>query len=230
VRDECFDLPPCTYSTREVEMTAEQAKHYKEIAKELYTEIRGGKITAANEGVKMGKLLQIACGVVLDKEGKERMVDSAPRTAAVKEIIEQAGQKVIVFVPYTAPLKHLYEELSKTMKCAMVYGGVSKNQRSTIFTEFQKRDDLRVLVADAGCMAHGLTLTEANTVIWYGPEHSNDIYTQANGRITRPGQKHNQFIIHIEGSELERRIYKRLETRGSTQGLLLQMAAEGMLA
>jgi SNF2 family DNA or RNA helicase len=116
------------------------------------------------------------------------------------------------------------------MKCAMVYGGVSKNQRSTIFTEFQKRDDLRVLVADAGCMAHGLTLTEANTVIWYGPEHSNDIYTQANGRITRPGQKHNQFIIHIEGSELERRIYKRLETRGSTQGLLLQMAAEGMLA
>lgn len=229
VRDECFDLPPCTYSTREVEMSTEQAKHYKEIAKELYTEIQGGKITAANEGVKMGKLLQIACGVVLDKEGKERMVDASPRIKVVKEVIEEAGQKVIIFVPYTAPLKHLYEELSKTYKCAVVYGGVSKKQRGDIFTAFQKRADLQVLIADAGCMAHGLTLTEANTILWYGPEHSNDIYTQANGRITRPGQKHNQFIIHIESSELERRIYKRLKDRDSTQGLLLQMAAEGML-
>lgn len=229
VRDECFDLPPCTYSTREVELSVEQAKHYKEIAKELYTEIQGGKVTAVNEGVKMGKLLQIACGVVYDKEGKERAVDASPRVAEVKRIVEEAGHKVIVFVPYTAPLKMLYAELSKTYKCAMIHGGVSKGQRSTIFTEFQKHPDLRVLVADAGCMAHGLTLTEANTVVWYAPEYSNDIYEQANGRITRPGQKNNQFIIHIEGSELERRIYKRLEQRGSAQGLLLQMAKEGAL-
>lgn len=234
-RDACIDLPPCTYSTREVALSADQAKHYKELVRELYTEINGGKITAANEGVKMGKLLQIACGVVYDKEGKEQLVDATPRINEVKRVIEEAGHKVIVFVPYTAPLELLHEELSKWLKpsglrCELVHGGVSKSQRSTIFTEFQKRADLRVLVADAGCMAHGLTLTEANTVVWYAPEFSNDIYQQANGRITRPGQKNTQFIIHIEGTELERRLYKRLEQRGSTQGLLLKLAAENKLS
>ena len=228
VRDECFDLPPCAYSTREVEMSAEQAKHYKEVAKELYTEIQGGKVTAANEGVKMGKLLQIACGAVLDKEGKERMVDAKGRVNECRDIIDEAGHKVIIFVPYTAPLKMLFEELSKDYECALIHGGVSKGQRGTIFTEFQKKPSLRVLVADAGCMSHGLTLTEANTVVWYAPEMSNDVYTQANGRITRPGQKNNQFIIHLEGSELERRLYKRLEQRGTAQGILLALAAEGM--
>ncbi|MHB1097958.1 MAG: SNF2-related protein [Burkholderiales bacterium] len=235
VRDECMDLPPCTYSTREVDLSPDQAKHYKELVKELYTEINGGKITAANEGVKMGKLLQIACGVVYDKEGKEQVVDAVPRINEVKRIIEEAGHKVIVFVPYTAPLEALHEELTKWLepaglRCAMIHGGVSRSNRGTIFTEFQKRPDLRVLVADAGCMSHGLTLTEANTIVWYAPEFSNDVYQQANGRITRPGQKNAQFIIHIEGTELERRLYKRLEQRGSTQGLLLKLAAENKLS
>lgn len=229
-RDQCFDLPPCTYSTRECDLTAEQKKHYKEISKELFTEIKGGKVSAVNEGVKAGKLLQIACGVVYDRDGKEREVDAKPRVELLREIIEQATNKVIVFVPFRAPLEMLYREIGKTVKCAMVHGGVSKSQRSTIFLEFQKDPSLRVLLADAGTMSHGLTLTEANTIVWYGPEWSNDIYEQANGRITRSGQKNHQYIIHIAGTEIERRIYARLRERGRTQGVLLQMVKEGVLA
>ena len=234
VRDECFDLPPCMYSERHVELSAEQKKHYKEIKEEAFTVIKGGKISAANEGVLIGKLLQIACGVVYDKEGIERAVDASPRVSEILDIIDEAGQKVIIFVPYTAPLLALAKYVEKHLaprnqRCAVVYGGVSKSQRGTIFTEFQKRPDLRVLLADAGCMSHGLTLTEANTIVWFAPEHSNDTYTQGNGRITRPGQKNNQFIIHVEGSEIERRIYKRLKERGHSQGLLLQLIKEGAL-
>jgi SNF2 family DNA or RNA helicase len=227
--EDVLDLYENTFKPEAIKLAADQEKHYKELVKELYTEINGGKITAANEGVKMGKLLQIACGMVYDKAGISQKVDASPRIAEVKRVVEEAGHKVIVFVPYTAPLQALYDELSKDFECRMVHGGVSKSQRSTIFTEFQKDARLRVLIADAGCMAHGLTLTEANTIVWYAPEFSNDIYQQANGRITRPGQKNNQFIIHLEGTELERRLYKRLEQRGSTQGILLKLAAEGAL-
>lgn len=169
------------------------------------------------------------CGVVYDKEGHERAVDASPRVQLLREIIEQATNKVIVFVPFRAPLEMLYRELGKDFKCAMVHGGVSKSQRATIFLEFQKNPELRVLLADAGTMSHGLTLTEANTIVWYGPEWSNDIYEQANGRITRSGQKNNQYIIHIAGTEIERRIYARLRERGRTQGVLLAMAKEGTL-
>lgn len=228
-RDECFDLPPCTYSTRTIELTAEQKKHYKEMAQQLYTEIAGGSITAVNEGVKMGKLIQLVCGVVYDNEGKPREINVKPRIEEVSDIIEQSEHKVIVFVPYTAPLLMLYRELSKKFKCAMVYGGVSKSKRDTIFADFQTLPEPRVLIADAGTMSHGLTLTEAATIVWYGPEVSNDVYTQANGRITRPGQKNNQHIIHLAGTEVERRLYGRIRERGRVQGLLLELAEKGAL-
>lgn len=227
-RDECFDLPPCTYSTRQVDLSAEQMKHYKELASQLTTEINGGQITAVNEGVKQAKLVQIACGVVYDKNGVERAIDAAPRVAEVKSIIEEAGHKVIVFVPFTASLKMLFNELSKSFKCAMVCGEVSKSKRDTIFSDFQNHPHLRVLVADAGCMSHGLTLTEANTIVWYGAEVSNDTYVQANGRITRPGQVNSQHVIHIVSTEVEKKINSRTERRGKTQNVLLEMVKKGV--
>jgi SNF2 family DNA or RNA helicase len=74
-------------------------------------------------------------------------------------------------------------------------------------------------------MSHGLTLTEANTIVWYAPEWSNDTYNQANARISRPGQKNSQHIIHISGSEIERKIYARLRDRSKMQGVLLDAVA-----
>jgi len=227
-RDECFDLPPCTYTTLQAPLTTEQQRHYKEIANDLYTEVQGGKITAINEGVKISKLLQAACGVVYDTDGIAREIGAKPRIDLVKEIIDAAGHKVIIFVPFTAPLLMLQRELEKDYSVAVVHGGISKSKRDTIFAEFQNFKNPRVLLADAGCMSHGLTLTEANVIVWYAPEASNDIYEQANGRITRPGQENKQYIIHIAATETERRMYNRLKERGRIQGLLLEMVTQGV--
>ena len=72
-------------------------------------------------------------------------------------------------------------------------------------------------------MSHGLTLTAASTVIWFAPVTSNEVYQQANARITRPGQKHNQLIVNIEGSLVERKVYTRLKAKQSMQGALLDI-------
>tara|TARA_Y100000816_G_C25724283_1_gene381743 strand:- start:322 stop:582 length:261 start_codon:yes stop_codon:yes gene_type:complete len=72
-------------------------------------------------------------------------------------------------------------------------------------------------------MAHGLTLTSASTVIWYGPVTSNEQYIQANGRVERIGKKHVSNIIHIEATELEYRMYERLKSKQKLQGLLLDL-------
>ncbi len=227
-RDECLDLPPCTYSNRAVEMSAEQKKHYREVMKELSTEIDGGRIKAVNEGVKASKLLQIACGMVYDTAGVARAVDAEARVSVVKEIIDQCAHKVIVFVPYTAPLKMLAERLEQEYpgEVAVINGDVSQSARNRIFAEFQRLHNPRVLVADAGTMSHGLTLTEASTIVWYAPEWSNDTYNQANARITRPGQKNHQHVIHIAGSEIERKMYSRLRDRSKMQGTLLEAVAQ----
>lgn len=226
-RKDCMDLPPCTYSTREVALSDEQTRHYKELLKDSYTEIAGGKISAANQGVMLSKLLQVACGAAYDKEGKTRAVDMAPRITEVKNIVEQAAGKVLIFVPFRAALEAIHAELSKSFECAVIHGGVSRAQRSAIFTEFEKGQKLRVIIADAGAMSHGLTLVSADTIIWFSAEMSHDTYIQACARITRPGQKRHQHIIHISGTTLEKRLFARLEQRASTQNILLQLAEEG---
>ena len=72
-------------------------------------------------------------------------------------------------------------------------------------------------------MSHGLTLTEANTIVWYSPTRRLDEYEQANARITRPGQVAKTFIVHLYGTPVERVTYARLKSKAKMQGMLLQM-------
>ena len=227
-RDDCLDLPGEIYSTRDVVLSSEQTKHYKEINRELYTEVKGGgRISAVNEGVKRSKLLQIACGVVYDTHGAPHEIDAGSRVEELLKLIEQCDEKVIVFVPFTEVTNMLHREIVKHWSCAVVYGEVPKKERDQIFGDFQAKPDPSVLVAHPQCMAHALTLTEASTIIWYAPIDSNKDYEQANGRITRAGQKYVANIINLAGSAIERKMYKRLEARQSTQGVLMEMVEKG---
>jgi SNF2 family DNA or RNA helicase len=75
-------------------------------------------------------------------------------------------------------------------------------------------------------MAHGLTLTAASTVLWYGPITSNEQYVQANGRVERIGKRHVSNVVHIEATDLEHRMYQRLANKQKLQGLLLDLIKE----
>ncbi|MDO4705467.1 MAG: DEAD/DEAH box helicase [Comamonadaceae bacterium] len=220
---DCIDLPPTTYTTRQVAPSQEQSKAYNEMLRTLYTEVQEGQITAGNEAVKAGKMLQICCGAVYDNEGNTLQLPIPERINTVREVIEQAEAKVIVFVPYSAPLHHVAEQLARDFTVAVVDGSVSKTRRDAIFHQFQNTPEPRVLVANAATMAHGLTLTAANTIVWFAPVYSLEIYEQANARVPRPGQKLHTTIVNIASTPLEQKIYNTLTTRGQVQGLLLSM-------
>lgn len=229
-RDECLDLPPLMYETREVALTKEQDKAYKEMVAKLKVEAESGDITAVNEAVKMGKLVQIACGVVYDNKGQEVMLPSGPRVEEVRSIVHSAEGKVIVFVPYVSSVNMVAAELAKDFSVEIIHGGVKKDERDRIFAAFQKSKDPKVLVAQPAAMSHGLTLTSASTIVWYSCVTSNETFEQANGRINRPGQKMNNFIIMLEGTPVEKRIYKRLQSKQKMQGALLDEVKAGRAA
>lgn len=224
--DDCVDLPEQTFITREVALTQEQAKAYKDMMSKLATEYSGGQILAVNEAVKANKLIQIACGVAYGTGGEEVVIPSKPRIDVLKEIIEESEGKVIVFVPLTGALESVASELRKDWTVETVHGGTSKSERDRIFGEFQRGLDPRVLVANASTMSHGLTLTAATTIVWYAPVHSNETYEQACARVRRPGQTRTTVIVHIAGTDVERRVYKRLQDKQSMQGVLLDMMKE----
>jgi SNF2 family DNA or RNA helicase len=225
---DCVDLPEVVYQTRKVGLSKEQTKAYKQMLKNLMTEASLGGITAANEAIKAQKLVQIACGVAYDEKGKAVELDCGPRVAELIDCIEQTGGKAIVFVPLTGVLDMLRRKLSKHYRVEVVNGSVPAKTRAEIFRRFQDGSDVDILLAHPQTMAHGLTLTSAKAIIWYGPITSNEIYTQANGRTERIGKKHTTAVIHIEATELEQRMFSRLKNKQKLQGILLDILGEGV--
>ncbi len=219
---ECTDLPPVMYQTRGVGLTAPQQKAYADMFTKLRVEAANGDITAVNEGVKLSKLVQIACGVAYDEHGAEVILGAKDRIDEAKTIVTQAEGKVIVFAPFVSAVNMVAKEMSKDFTVEKIHGGIPKNERDRIFNAFQREPDPRVLVAQPAAMAHGLTLTEASAIVWYSCITSNEIFEQANARITRPGQKRNTFVICLEGSTVEKRMYARLKSKQQMQGALLE--------
>jgi SNF2 family DNA or RNA helicase len=194
----------------------------------LHAEVNGVEITAVNEAVKVMKLVQCAVGAMYDGSGETAFVPATNRLALTEEIIEEAGSKVIVFVPFTGALEAVAKHLAKKYTVEIIQGSTPKGERDRIFREFQHTDNPRVLVAQASAMSHGLTLTAASVIIWFAPVNSLETYEQACARITRPGQKLNQLIVNIEGSPVEKAMYERLQKKGKMQGLLLDLLKQGV--
>lgn len=221
--DDCVDLPEQIFMTRDVEMTPEQKTAYKGMLDKLLTEYDGGQVLAVNEAVKANKLVQIACGVAYGKDGEYIKIPNDPRIEVLKEIIEESEGKVLVFVPLTGVLEDVVEKISPEWTVEAIHGGTPKAQRDEIFRNFQTTKEPHVLVANPATMSHGLTLTAATTIVWYAPIHSNDVYEQACARVRRPGQTRTTVIVHIAGSDIERRIYSRLRKKQKLQGALLDI-------
>lgn len=225
-RDECIDLPPSQSAEFECEPTKEQKDLITQVRKHAVAEVEDGNITAANEAVVISKILQIASGAVKykndDGESSVLDVDCKTKFDALEEIIDASTQPVIVFAPYTAAVRNLSMWCAeKKIPYRVVIGATSAPDRLAAFDSLQS-GFLKVLIAHPQAMAHGITLTNSNVVVWWCPVYSHEIYEQANGRVVRPGQIRSTFFIHLTASALERRVLSKLNTKSELQGTLLE--------
>lgn len=213
-KDQCLDLPDMTYAKREVPLTSQQKKYYDMLKSRMVMQADGEEITAANAAVMMNKLMQISCGAVYTDDNETLEFDIKNRYNILKEVIDESSQKVLVFVPFRHVIDLLAERLKKDkITTEVISGDVSAKRRTDIFKRFQEQPDPRVLVIQPRAAAHGVTLTAANTVVWWGPTSSLETYAQANARVHRSGQKHKCTVVQLQGSDVERRVYKLLDGR-----------------
>ena len=211
---ECLDLPDLLYSTREVPLTPQQTKYYEALRKQMMTVAAGSEITAVNAAAMLNKLLQVSQGAVYTDDKDVVEFDASNRVAELMDVIESTSHKVLVFVPYRHTLDMLREEMAKAgHTAAVIHGGVSGTQRADIIKQFQTEDDPRVLLMIPQATAHGITLTRADQVVWWGPVSSTEIYLQANSRAHRAGQTNKVTVTHLQGSPVERRMYTVLHSK-----------------
>lgn len=220
---DCMQLPPVVKLDRTAELSPGQVAAIKQLKAELNTLVAGGKVTALNEASLRTKLLQIAAGAVYGEDKAVLKLDCAPRMKVLREAIEQSTHKIIIFASLTSVVDMLHSELSKEYTVEKITGKVGNGRRNEIFNSFREAENPRIIVADPGCMAHGLTLTPASTTIWYTPHDNGGVYQQANKRMDRPGQKNNMLLVRISSTATEREIYRRLDTGESLQGAMLNL-------
>lgn len=224
-RDECIDLPPSHHAEIEVEATKQQKDLIRAVRKEAVAMVEDGAINAANEAVVISKILQIASGAVrfTKEDGGTDVIatDAKGKFDALEGILESSSQPVILFAPYTAVIAQIVLWLGlKRIPYGVVTGSTTSSERLDAFDNLQS-GMIRVLVAHPQAMAHGITLTNSNVVVWWTPIYSHEIYEQANGRVVRPGQTRDTYFVHLTCSALESRVLRKLESKSNLQGTLL---------
>lgn len=213
-KEECLDLPDMTYVTREVPLSAQQHKFYETIRKNMMAVAAGEEITTVNAAANLNKLLQLSCGAVYSDSGEIVAFDAKSRMTALLEVIEEASHKVIVFAPFKHAIEIVAEEMGKNkIPAEIIHGGISATKRTEIFSRFQTEENPRVLVIQPQAAAHGVTLHAANVVVWWGPITSIETYLQANARVHRAGQRNPCTVVHLQGSPVEKRVYKMLSEK-----------------
>jgi SNF2 family DNA or RNA helicase len=213
-KKECSDLPDMTYVTRDVELTPQQKKFYDVMKKKLIMRAVGEEVTSVNAAVNLNKLLQISAGAVYSDTGEVLRFDVGNRYKVLREVIDETDHKILIFAPFRHVIDVLREKLeADDFTAAVIRGDVSAGKRTDIFKRFQETEDPRILIIQPQAAAHGVTLTAADTVVWWGPTPSLEIYAQANARAHRTGQKNPVTIVRLQGSAAERHIYKLLDSR-----------------
>jgi SNF2 family DNA or RNA helicase len=223
-KEECLDLPDMTYTTREVPLTSQQQKYYEIIRKNMLAVAAGEEITTVNAAANLNKLLQLSCGAVYSDSGEIVAFDAKSRMSALMEVIEEASHKVIVFAPFRHAIEIISDELKfQGVSCEVIHGGISATKRTDIFNKFQNDPDPHVLVIQPQAAAHGVTLHAANVVVWWGPITSIETYLQANARVHRAGQRNPCTVVHIQGSPVEKKIYKMLSEKVDIHSRLIDL-------
>lgn len=213
-KEECLDLPDIVYQTRDIPLTAQVHHYYKRLKSQLLIEAGGVQISAVNAAVSISKLLQISGGAVYSDDKEVVEFDVSPRLNALEEVLDETSNKVIVFVPFTHTIDIIEDHLnSKGYVAEVINGDVSAGNRADIITRFQTQPTTRVLIIQPQAASHGVTLTAADTIVFWSPVMSVETYLQCVARINRVGQKNKMTVVHLQGSDIERKVYKMMHDK-----------------
>lgn len=227
---ECLDLPPVLKTTREVPMTAQQVKYYDKIKNDMLVIAAGQTISAVNKAAVVNKLLQVSAGAVYSEDGEVVEFDATPRMNLLLEILAETSRKVLIFAMFRSSIDTIHTFLTKHhVTVGVIHGGVPASKRGDIINAFQHSATPQVMLMQPQASAHGITLTAADTVVFFGPLMSVELYTQAIARSDRKGQTSDKVtVIHIQSSPIEKKMFAAMDAKVNDHALLTQMFDEEM--
>ena len=200
LKKDCLDLPDKVYTVRYVGLTKEQRDMYNQIREYAMVMLENGEMSTAPAVItQMLRLQQIMSGHLKTDEG-DMLYFPSQRMDALKEIIEEHDGKAIIWSRFRYDIQQITDMLNKEFGegCAAAYfGDTSDNERNEIVQNFQQSKQLRFFVGNPATAGYGLTLTEANLVVYYANDFNLETRIQSEDRAHRIGQKNNVTYIDL---------------------------------
>lgn len=197
-KEQALDLPEFTHQTLYCEPEPKAVSTYNQVARQSYVELEKGTVSASTVLTKLLRLSQITGGYVGGEDGEIIQVSQAKQKVLAETIddLVGAGKKAVVFARFTAEIKAIEAMLTKK-KIGFVKIAGGTTGRGELVERFQNDPDCKVFVGQLKAVREGLTLTAADTAIFYSLDYSYADYAQAMARIHRIGQKNHCTYIHL---------------------------------
>lgn len=217
-KEEALDLPEQIFLNRYIELEDKARKIYDDISKKSYAELLEGEITATNILTKLIRLSQVTGGHIKDDSSKYQIVSKA-KLEELKDIMNDViitnKKKLVVFarfIPEIESIKLLAKEMR--IECSCITGEVKIEERGDIVDNFQNNENVGLFIAQIQTAGLGITLTSADTVVFFSLDYNYANYSQAVARIHRIGQKNVcTYINLIANDTIDEKIIKALESK-----------------
>ena len=217
LKEDCLDLPEKVYIRREVDLTEEQLKAYSTMKSAALALLNGKMATAPHVLTQMMRLHQITCGHLRNDDGTITDIKNN-RIKELVNLLEEVEGKVIIWANYVHDIKHIVKTISDEFgedSIVQYYGAVSSEDRQKAIEKFQNPDSrARFFIGNPQTGGYGITLTAANTVVYYSNGYDLEKRLQSEDRAHRIGQKKSvTYVDFIAPKTVDEKIVKALRSK-----------------
>ena len=216
LKSDCLDLPDKIYMKRQIKLSPDQFKVYDQMKKEALATLNGKKVTTVNALTQLMRLHQITCGHFTSDDGMTQPIKNN-RIDELMDVLEETEGKAIIWAHYQYDITNIIKEVVKVHGPGSIvdyYGLTPQEQRQKNIKKFQNDDKCRFIVGTPATGGYGITLTAANTVVYYSNGYDLEKRLQSEDRAHRIGQKRSVTYVDLICEEtVDEKIVKALRKK-----------------
>ena len=216
LKEDCLDLPPKNWTKRHITLSKEQQKVYDQMKKEALATLNGKVTSTMTVITQLMRLQQITCGHFVADDGSTQEIKNN-RITELMEVLDEIEGKAIIWGHWQKDIQNIVDEIEKIYGPGSVvsyYGLTPQDERQDNIRRFQDDPKCRFMVGTPSTGGYGITLTAANTVIYYSNGYDLEKRLQSEDRAHRIGQKKNVTYIDIIAEDtVDEKIVKSLRKK-----------------
>ena len=216
LKEDCLDLPDKIFMKRNIKLSPDQLKVYDQMKKEALAILNGKKVTTVNALTQLMRLQQITCGHFTSDDGMTQPIKNN-RITELMDVLEETEGKAIIWAHYQYDITAIIKEVIKVHGPGSIvdyYGLTPQDQRQGNIKKFQSDPKCRFIVGTPATGGYGITLTAANTVIYYSNGYDLEKRLQSEDRAHRIGQQKSvTYVDLICDDTVDEKIVKALRKK-----------------